>query len=460
MNRQAFRTICRARAGGPSFAELDTKTLSPYFLQTQTASFGTTSAYFADESNNNNNKKSNPFETAPKETLKKPDPSSDQPGIGSRQRNRQAIDAVAQLADRLNAGARLRDRSVLDPPPGDRAPRVVDIRTLNLPERGTSRGRGGLRGKAPARTGNGPQRSELDLGGHRLGPSRYAVNLVGRLLDRRDGMTAEEAAAREARLARRGARGSATGRGAGRGVGVGLRGRGGRKAPASARGGRGGRAARGKGRSPDEEDPDADKKRKRGVNPLDVQEPEQKEFEDAVRFGTETTYNPTLGLEQLKIHMPNVPGQVGANVHASLATLGTADHVGLSAELTPQMFARDLRASGVRYFADLEEKKRTEAFLSTKKPFNQAEKGTPAIQSADEAVRKSVFDSAVAGKMEAPKFTAAGKDPVQMSRNWHLRSETWGNKETRLFEEKLNSLLAKGKKAAPKKEAKKEAKKA
>lgn len=222
-----------------------------------------------------------------------------------------------------------------------------------------------------------------------------------------------------------------------------MRGRGGRGGAARARGGRG----RGKGRRGEEGDGEGRDRKNRGINPLDVQEPEQKEFEDAVRFGTTTEYSPKLTLEDLKLHLPSVPGQNGANVHASLATLGTADHVGLSGEFTPQLFAKDLRENGLRYFADLEDKRRTEKFLSKKKPFNKAEKGTQVIQAAEQAIRERVIETVVAGKIEAPKYVDASKDAVQISRNWHLRSETWGNKETRLFEEKLTSLLSKGKKA-------------
>ena len=171
-----------------------------------------------------------------------------------------------------------------------------------------------------------------------------------------------------------------------------------------------------------------------------------------------------MTLESLAPHMPAVASSYNnqvASVHQNLSALGTADQVGHPAGLPPTMYARDLKVSGLRYFADVESKERTEAHLQQRRAgaaeFKLGE-GVPEevntariIGDAEEAVKKVVLDQVVAGRHEAPKFTT---DPLATARNWHLRSETWGPKETKAFESKLASLLSRGAPAGKAKGAK------
>jgi hypothetical protein len=177
-----------------------------------------------------------------------------------------------------------------------------------------------------------------------------------------------------------------------------------------------------------------------------------------MRFGITSTFTPSVTPESLAPHMPAVAATSGprtAAVHQSLSALGTADHVGIPGEFPPTMYALDLKERGIRYFADVESKERTEAYLQQerlKEAKAKAEaEGSEApveasneriISDAEEAIRKVVLDEAVAGKHAAPEYAT---DPVSIARNWHLRAETWRTKETKAFEEKLKSMLEKSK---------------
>lgn len=190
-------------------------------------------------------------------------------------------------------------------------------------------------------------------------------------------------------------------------------------------------------------------------------EPAEQEFDDAMRFGVKEVFNPSIDLKSLGEFMPAVPSATAhkpATVLQNLAALGTADHVGAPERLQSASYAEDLEANGIRFFADVGEKERVEEFLQQRRhdatvaesqagvpegeaPSTVARDTTPIIASAEEAIRKSITDKALAGQHEAMKQTS---DPIATARMWHLRAETYTDKETNAFEKKLVSLLSKG----------------
>lgn len=186
----------------------------------------------------------------------------------------------------------------------------------------------------------------------------------------------------------------------------------------------------------------------------DIMEPSELAFQDALRFGEKSTFQPSVTRESLAEHMPPIASgsaSPAAIVHQSLSAIGTADHVGHPAGLPPSMYALDLKEQGIRYFADVESKERTEDYMQQQRAdeakAKSAEDGSSVevktdriISDAEDAIKKVVLDEAVIGKHEAPKFASG---PLAVSRNWHLRSGTWGPKQTKAFESKLTSLLNK-----------------
>lgn len=184
-------------------------------------------------------------------------------------------------------------------------------------------------------------------------------------------------------------------------------------------------------------------------------DPVEMEFDQFVRFGEVAEYEPELTKESLAEHMPAVAtasAPKASLVLKNLAHLGTGERVGASQSLQASNYAKALKQAGITFFADPASREATETYLQQKRsgrPVPKAKKGaprdttSPIIQDVEESIKKVILDQAVAGQYEAPRPAV---DPVSISRNWHLRAETWGQKQTDKFEAKLTSLLAKGSK--------------
>lgn len=189
-------------------------------------------------------------------------------------------------------------------------------------------------------------------------------------------------------------------------------------------------------------------------------DPQEQQFDDAMRFGTKTTYAPSLTKETLAAFVPAMPStQEGrlATVMENLNILGgRADPVGVPQHLQAKSYADEVEANGARFFADLKAREAAEEYLQEKRKQEQQtpaageegkeEKAAPAeqkqqqpiIQDVEEAVKKTILESVVEGKHEKPKFAT---DPVGISRSWHLRAGTYTQKDVESFEKKLTSLL-------------------
>ncbi|EEY21110.1 predicted protein [Verticillium alfalfae VaMs.102] len=63
------------------------------------------------------------------------------------------------------------------------------------------------------------------------------------------------------------------------------------------------------------------------------------------------------------------------------------------------------------------------------------------IEGAEEAVRKVVLERAVKGEHEKPQYSA-GKKPVDLARNAHLKEPTYREKDVETFEAKVKQLIA------------------
>lgn len=149
----------------------------------------------------------------------------------------------------------------------------------------------------------------------------------------------------------------------------------------------------------------------------------------------------------------------------NLSILGGADPVGTPQNLQARNDAEDLEKDGLRFFADVKAKEAAEQYLQErKKNLSQSEVGGDAaaataetvpeeriISDAEESIRNVILDDAVFGKHEALKFAS---DPVGVSRSWHLRAETYRQKDVEDFEKKLTSLIGPGAVAKDAKKAK------
>jgi hypothetical protein len=200
----------------------------------------------------------------------------------------------------------------------------------------------------------------------------------------------------------------------------------------------------------------------------DLVEPAEKEFDDYIRFGTRTNYTPSLDAESLAEYMPPMASKSAkktATILQNLSYLGTTEHVATPQGLQASNYAAAIKRGGAEFFADVESRRAAEEFLQKKrydkavaKAKADAPEGTepapvemntePIIKDVEESIKKVILEQAVAGKYEAPQ---APTDPVSISRNWHLRSETWTEKETDAFQAKLTSLLAKANRGPAKK---------
>ena len=171
-------------------------------------------------------------------------------------------------------------------------------------------------------------------------------------------------------------------------------------------------------------------------------DPAEEAFDKTMRLGERTTYKPDLALESIRQFVPATPSTADgrrATVLQNLSVLGTADPVGMPQLLQQQSYADDLARSGVRFFADAAGREAAETFLK------QGSGGT--VQSAEESVRSIIFDRAVAGKHERPQFA---ETPAQISRSWHLRSETYTMADVEKFDKKLGMLVKPAAKTASK----------
>ncbi|GAB0131922.1 hypothetical protein EsDP_00000375 [Epichloe bromicola] len=217
--------------------------------------------------------------------------------------------------------------------------------------------------------------------------------------------------------------------------------RGGRGGRGGARGG-GGRAAATKGRRSSKDDADKDGKTfGKRQDPFEVMDPYEEQFDKDMRFGTKTTYAPSLTLDSLAAFAPAVPtSEAGrkATVLENLSALGTADPVGVPQDLQAASYAADLEAHGVRFFADSKAKDAAEKYLQQKEGEAGEKKDDVLVSGAEESVRKVIFEQAVMGEHERMTFST---EPAGVSRTWHLRAETWKKSDLDKFENKLTSLV-------------------
>lgn len=174
-------------------------------------------------------------------------------------------------------------------------------------------------------------------------------------------------------------------------------------------------------------------------------------------------YNPSLTSETLAGCMPPVASKSAVNASTilqNLSKLGTGERVATPQGLQARNYAIAAQEGGLSFFADVESRRAAEEYLQTKRHDEAVAKATadapegsepptvernsePIIKDVEESIKKVILEQAVAGNHEAPQPAI---DPISISRNWLLRSETWTEKEIQAFEGKLTSLLAKGKK--------------
>ncbi|PTB55028.1 hypothetical protein M431DRAFT_85563 [Trichoderma harzianum CBS 226.95] len=296
-------------------------------------------------------------------------------------------------------------------------PRVIDVRSL--PKGGMLRRPGGLRGRGTgAGTGTG--------GPNAAGAPRTASPTGNRFS-----------------AANRGRGGSALGAG-----------RGGRTA-----GRPGGRPGAGKGRAAKKAEGEGGNKaagaagpRGKRQDPFERMDPQEQQFDDAVRFGTRTEFKPSLTKEALTTFVPATPatpeGRL-ATVMENLSILGgRADPVGVPQGLQAKNYAEEVQGNGARFFANVKAREAAEEYLQEQRREKLLAEGKevpaeqqPIIKDAEEAVKKAILDQAVAGKHETPRFAT---DPVGISRAWHLRSGTYTQRDVEKFEKKLTTLLGVG----------------
>lgn len=190
------------------------------------------------------------------------------------------------------------------------------------------------------------------------------------------------------------------------------------------------------------------------------------EFENLIKFGTTSEYNPSLTMDSLVEFMPSFPSTAGgktATVVENLSILGRAEPVGATLDLHAREHASRVRHEGLRFFADVKTREDVEEYMQNNRRDYLASQAAAAADGAaptdaepkqiigdpEEAIRKVIVDRAVVGVHETPKFAA---DPVGVARSWHLRDGSYTQKDVDVFEKKLASMLAGragGKKAQP-----------
>lgn len=174
-----------------------------------------------------------------------------------------------------------------------------------------------------------------------------------------------------------------------------------------------------------------------------MMDPAEQEFDNAMRFGTTTTYNPSLTLEDLAQFAPAVPTSAAgrrATVLQNLSLLGGSEQVGTPRNYHISDAAAQLSESGVRFFADASRKDAAATYLKSK-PAAEGEGGEAGnVQAAEEAIRKTITEQAVKGTHESPKFATNWKE---MMHSTFLRSETYKVKDMNAFEGKIAALAGK-----------------
>ncbi|KAH0530546.1 hypothetical protein TsFJ059_005154 [Trichoderma semiorbis] len=390
MSSQSLRSIYRAR---PELAQAG-NALRGYFRQ-----FSTTQSQLDD---------------APADPNAKPT---------ARQRTRAAASEINSLVKNRTPGQGARNPTDSSATPAQ--PRVIDVRSL--PKGGMLRRPGGLRGRGTgAGTGTGTGGPSATGAPRAAGAPRPASPTGNRFS-----------------AANRGKGGSALGAG-----------RGGRTA-----GRPGGRPGAGKGREAKKTEGEGGNKaagaagpRGKRQDPFERMDPQEQQFDDAVRFGTRTEFKPSLTKEALTTFVPATPatpeGRL-ATVMENLSILGgRADPVGVPQGLQAKNYADEVQDNGARFFADVKAREAAEEYLQEQRREKLLAEGKevpaeqqPIIKDAEEAVKKAILDQAVAGKHETPRFAT---DPVGISRAWHLRSGTYTQRDVEKFEKKLTTLLGVG----------------
>ncbi|KAG5978855.1 hypothetical protein E4U55_005837 [Claviceps digitariae] len=301
-------------------------------------------------------------------------------------------------------------------------PKVLDIRSLprGLSLRGLgTRGRGGaLRGRGQGQIGAGPQGQQpgrtqsptSGFSGNRFSGNRFSGSGAGYV-----------------------GRGGSSLRG----------GRGGR---GSGRGGRATAAPKGRRTKRGDNKDEAPKPFGKRVDPFDVMDPYEEQFDKEMRFGAPTAFQPSLTLDSLAEFAPAIPTSESgrkATVLGNLCALGNADPVGAPQYLQAAGYAADLQASGVRFFADPKAREEAEQYLQQQQEQASAEQGssetkTVTVSDPEISIRQVIFEQAVRGQHQKMKFATG---PIGISRTWHLRSETWTKSDTDKFERKVASLM-------------------
>ncbi|KAL7908773.1 hypothetical protein GGI35DRAFT_480369 [Trichoderma velutinum] len=333
----------------------------------------------------------------------------------ARQRTRAAASEINSFVKNRTSAQGARNPTDSSATPAQ--PRVIDVRSL--PRGGMLRGRGGLRGRGTG-TGAGAGRPSATGAPRAASPSGNRFSAANR------------------------GRGGST-PGAGRGGRTGGRG--------------GGRTGAGKGRAAKKTDGEGGNKaagaagpRGKRQDPFERMDPQEQQFDDAVRFGTRTEFKPSLTKEALTTFVPATPatpeGRL-ATVMENLSILGgRTDPVGVPQNLQAKNYADEVQANGARFFADVKAREAAEQYLQDQRREKLLAEGKevpaeqqPIIQDAGEVVKKAILDQAVAGKHETPRFAT---DPVGISRAWHLRSGTYTQRDVEKFEKRLTTLLGVG----------------
>lgn len=298
-------------------------------------------------------------------------------------------------------------------------PRVIDVKSL--PRGGMLRGRGGLRARG---TGTGPGAAS---------GNRFAAGA-----NNNKGKTSALNAGRGGRAA--GGRGGTGGNRFGGGGGGAGKGRFAKKKTTEGEAGSKAAAAAGP--------------RGKRQDPFERMDPQEQQFDDAMRFGTKTAYSPALTKDALAAFVPAMPSTPESRLATVLENLnilgGKADPVGVPQNLQAKNYADEVEARGARFFADVKARdaaeaylreKRTQQLLAEGKTVSEEELKKPIVQGAEEAVRTAILEQAVGGKHETPRFAT---DPVGIARAWHLRAGTYTQRDVEGFEKKLTALLGGG----------------
>ncbi|KAL0935403.1 uncharacterized protein CTRU02_209994 [Colletotrichum truncatum] len=266
-------------------------------------------------------------------------------------------------------------------------------------------------------------------------------------------------------------RGRGGGAGLGRGGRPGLQsGRGGfaaRGRGGSARGGRGGRGGGGGGGRPPrrrrdgEEDPRERKDRaeewERFYRPETAEEHAWYQGRD---HGVAEAFKPSMTAESLLGFTPALALGQSVTAKESSVLLKLRDVAG-NASYSPDSWqlaehvAKDLayKGNGVHFFSSIEEKTH---FLKTIKemPEDKMSSYVKAIreakleEGAEKAVREYIVERTIKGKHQAPQSVAVGKEPAKMAAQGIIHNSSYHLDDSKKFDAKIASLVARAKSAA------------